>query len=92
MNNTKYIEWIVDGYPFEKHKSHWIRAFEIDYLSETVYGDELLIRYQRSAGAKEVFFINGVNKNNNREIFRARLELEGREMTRSSIEDVIKTL
>ncbi len=84
VNNTKYIEWVLDGYSLEKHKSHLIHTYEINYLSETVYGEELLIRYQRSSGAEGVFFINGVNKNDNREIFRARLELVEREVHRLS--------
>ena len=43
VNNTKYIEWILDSYPFEMNQTHQIQTFEINFLAESSYGDEISV-------------------------------------------------
>jgi len=43
VNNVKYIEWILDSYPVEMHHESEISTFEINFLSEAKYGNEISI-------------------------------------------------
>jgi len=43
VNNTIYIEWILDSYPFEMNQTHQIHTFEINFLAESSYGDEISV-------------------------------------------------
>ena len=38
VNNTKYIEWVLDHYPFEMHREYHIHTFEINFLAESSHG------------------------------------------------------
>lgn len=41
VNSVRYIEHILDLFPLEWYKTKHIRRFEIAYVSESYYGDEL---------------------------------------------------
>jgi medium-chain acyl-[acyl-carrier-protein] hydrolase len=46
VNHVKYMDWILDSYALEFHTKFQVTSFEIDFLSETHYGDEISIRTQ----------------------------------------------
>jgi acyl-ACP thioesterase len=41
VNSVRYIEHILDLLPLEKHKSESLRRFEIAYITESYFGDQL---------------------------------------------------
>ncbi len=43
VNSVKYIERVLDLFPFEQYDSHQIRRFEISYANEALYGSTLQI-------------------------------------------------
>ena len=74
VNNCKYIGWILDSYPREIRENYEISTFEINFLSEAFYGDELSIRSERIKEHKLEFLNNILRKNDSREICRARTQ------------------
>jgi medium-chain acyl-[acyl-carrier-protein] hydrolase len=34
VNNSTYTRWIIDSYPLEFHRAHWIRNLTINFLAE----------------------------------------------------------
>jgi medium-chain acyl-[acyl-carrier-protein] hydrolase len=79
VNNTKYLEWIVDSCPFEMNQAHQIRSFEINFLGESSHGDEISI-YTKSMGELPFAFLHSViRKKDKRELCRARTEWKGGE-------------
>lgn len=42
-NSMKYVEWMLDTYPLEKLYQHRIRRFDINYLREALFGEEVHI-------------------------------------------------
>lgn len=42
-NSMKYVEWMLDTYPLEKLYQHRIKRFDINYLREALYGEEVHI-------------------------------------------------
>jgi acyl-ACP thioesterase len=43
VNSVRYIEHILDLFPLNKYKEQRIRRFEIAYIAESYYDDELLL-------------------------------------------------
>jgi len=72
VNNTKYIEWILDSYPFEMNQTHRIHTFEINFLGESSHGDEISIYTESVKGSPFAFLHSVVRKTDDRELCRAR--------------------
>lgn len=49
VNSIRYIEHILDLFPIEMYKTKRIRRFEMAYVAESYYGDELSFIKQKAA-------------------------------------------
>jgi acyl-ACP thioesterase len=74
VNNTKYLEWILDSCPFEMNQAHQIRSFEINFLGESSHGDEISIYTESMKESPSAFLHSIVRKKDDRELCRARTE------------------
>jgi medium-chain acyl-[acyl-carrier-protein] hydrolase len=72
VNNTKYIEWILDSYPFEMNQTHHIHSFEINFLSESSHMDEISIHTEPLGDSPVVFLHSVFRKGDGRELCRAK--------------------
>lgn len=43
VNNVRYIQWALDAYPLDFRMKHQIRGVEVNYLCESLPGDEVYI-------------------------------------------------
>jgi len=73
VNNTKYIEWILDSYPFEMHRKCYIHTFEINFLAESSHGDEISVHTEPLGDSPPAFLHSVFRKNDGRELCRARV-------------------
>lgn len=78
VNNVKYMEWISDSYTLEFHTHFQVAAFEIDFLSETHYGDEISICTQELEGSRPTFLHSLLRKRDGQEICIARINWQKR--------------
>lgn len=74
VNNIKYIEWILDSYPFEMNQTHQIRAFEINFLAESSCGDAISIHTDTLQESPPAFLHSVFRKEDSKELCRARSE------------------
>jgi acyl-ACP thioesterase len=51
VNNSKYIQWILDSYPGEMHREFEVALFEINFLSEAKMGDKISIHTETGEGS-----------------------------------------
>jgi acyl-ACP thioesterase len=72
VNNTKYIEWILDSYPFEMHQKFHIHTFEINFLAESSREDEISIHTEPLGDSPPAFLHSVFRKGDGRELCRAR--------------------
>jgi medium-chain acyl-[acyl-carrier-protein] hydrolase len=72
VNNTKYIEWILDTYPFEMHQKFHIHTFEINFLAESSREDEISIHTEPLGDSPPAFLHSVFRKGDGRELCRAR--------------------
>jgi acyl-ACP thioesterase len=54
VNNAKYVDLIMDSFPFETHQNREIKAIEVHYINETSAGDVLQI-YHREIDESTVY-------------------------------------
>lgn len=66
-NNTRYIDWLMEGLPLQFLKSHFLAELEMNFLAEAVYQDRIAIlqsadglehynhRLRREADGTELF-------------------------------------
>ena len=45
MNNTRYLEWVMDLLPGEFHREHPLKEFTVCYLNEAREGDRITLRH-----------------------------------------------
>jgi medium-chain acyl-[acyl-carrier-protein] hydrolase len=69
VNNTKYIEWCIDAVPELHEKSINIREFDIRFIHEAKFDEDVLVYYHLK---KDQVSYRGVKKNSNIEVFRAK--------------------
>ena len=76
VNNTRYTKWILDSIPIEYHSSLILEEFEINFLSETFLGDNIIIENSESIPLNsESFdiFYSGTRQEDGKKLFAAKL-------------------
>jgi|GEM_PF-816147 len=73
VNNVKYIEWIIDNYDYNFLENHYVKKLEVNFISETVCGDEVAVGLKALSTNKQ-FFNNVVRVNDNKEICRVLID------------------
>ncbi len=74
INNSRYIDYIMDCFPVESHRRCSLKSIEVNYMKEAFPGDTLVMyRDVPSAGAGTVY-VEGVNEADGRPSFRAMIE------------------
>ena len=69
VNNVQYVEYIMDTFPFDFLRGHRLNIFEVNYLSEALYNDEITAGYQKK---ENMTFLHCLRRNNdNVELCRA---------------------
>jgi acyl-ACP thioesterase len=71
VNNTKYIELVLDSFSPEYHKSHNLQSLTISFNSESFYDDELEIRSSSDNQSDNRRFIDGINIKTSKQVFQA---------------------
>ena len=73
VNSIRYIEHILDLFPLELYKEKRIRRFEMAYVAESYYGDQLSFFCEE--GTDSEFHIE-VRKNDTEPVCRAKIKFE----------------
>lgn len=71
MGSSRYINSMLDAYPFEFHREHLMQALEVNYLNETRVGEGLGVRTRQTSPTA---FCHSLAKENGVEVCRARME------------------
>jgi len=73
MNYGRYIQWIMDSYPYEIHLSDRLKSLEINFLAEAELNDWIAVETQKMPGTENQFLHSLIRKHDKKEITRARL-------------------
>jgi medium-chain acyl-[acyl-carrier-protein] hydrolase len=73
VNNTRYIDWVLNLVPSEIHETKFLRSFRIEFLAETRIGEEIKIF---ANDPPDYSLFRGVRPADDKQIFRARIGWE----------------
>jgi medium-chain acyl-[acyl-carrier-protein] hydrolase len=70
VNNTRYIDWVLNLFPEDMHKAYCISSFLIEFLSEVKYSEEIRLFASISTGES---LVKGIRSGDGKTIFRAKV-------------------
>ena len=75
VNNSRYIQWVIDSIPLQFLQDNSIRNFEIKFAHECKYGEEITFL----SNPDEYSLIAGIRRSDNKDIFQVKIGWEGEE-------------
>lgn len=81
INNSRYIDYIMDCFSVESHKQYMIKAMEVNYIKEAFPGDTLLLCREIPRDGGNTAYIEGLNEEDGKPCFKARIWAEPRKGT-----------
>ncbi|MCJ7446142.1 MAG: thioesterase [Bacteroidales bacterium] len=73
-NNVKYLKWVIDTYELDFIMNHFPCTAEINYLAESLYNEEIIIRTSTEKENNYVYSHSIIRTNDNKELCRIKLE------------------
>ena len=74
VNNTKYVELILDCFSADFFKDNFIKSIQVSFLSESIFGDELEIQIDSNSEGNNFNKIEAINKKNSKPVFNSYIE------------------
>ncbi len=79
VNNTRYVQWILDSIPGEWHQKFHLMSYEVNFLAEAHAGDKIEIMMSpERAEEKEPYLVQFQGVRQSRPIFLAELKVDPR--------------
>ena len=76
-NNVNYLKWVYNTYDLNFVIRHLPTSVEINYLAESVFGDEIVIKTSEENNGKTAIFNHSlIRANDNKDLCRVRIEWE----------------
>ena len=75
VNSMRYVEWILNGLDEATRFGRAFKSMEVNYLAETLLGDDVEIRVQKMPGPPAALLAGVTAKATGKDAARARLEL-----------------
>ena len=63
VNSNKYVEWITNILPFDKLKNRQIGTFQINYIHELLYGEEIIFKTEEKEESGRIIIEGWKGKN-----------------------------
>lgn len=74
--SSRYIEWIVNSFPYDTLSTRAPRLFEINFLAESFFGDRITVLIGSAAGDEDSYLVLLQREQDDRELCRARIDWE----------------
>ncbi len=71
VTSTRYIDWVMDSFSEEYHKSNYPKCLIINYLKEIILNNKVAIYKQQNSDNE--FILDGVNLNTDKTSFKAKI-------------------
>lgn len=68
VNNTRYLDWVMDCFDRKFYQSHRLKSFTLEFLGEMYWGDEVILMSDQEDLS---FHIQAVNKETGKIAFKA---------------------
>lgn len=78
LNNSRYLDYIMDCFSIDDHKNYFSKSIEINYIHEALPGDTLILRKGIDEADKGTVYVEGINECSNLVAFKSRLKIQSR--------------
>jgi acyl-ACP thioesterase len=78
VNNSKYIDFILDCFTVEDHAKYIVNSIQISYIKEALPGDKIACYKDISALDSQTVYIEGINEKDNQPYFKAQIGIAER--------------
>lgn len=75
LNNSRYIDFIMDCFSLEKHRNYSVESIEINYKNEAFAGDTITLFKDKIDDGSNIIYVEGVNEESNHLVFKCRLQV-----------------
>lgn len=75
LNNTKYVDFIMDCFSLDDHRNFTIESVEINYKNEAFAGDTITLFKDKPNDGSGLIYVEGVNEEENKLIFKCQLKV-----------------
>lgn len=75
LNNSKYVDYMLDCFPLEDHQTHETKAMEVNFTHEALPGETIILKNGISDMNAGLVHIEGINENNQKAVFKAQVEI-----------------
>lgn len=58
VNNTRYLDWVMDCFDGDFYRNHHLRGFSLEFLGEMHWGDEVELRSGREGSSSHIQALN----------------------------------
>ncbi len=73
LNNSKYVDFIMDCFSLEEHRKYSVKTIEINYVNEILPGETLILYKDISALDSDSVYVEGVKETDGKPVFRSRV-------------------
>lgn len=84
LNNSRYVDYAMDCFNVKDHEKYNAKTIEINYISEALPGDTLMLCKDVSALNSNLVYIEGINEKSKKAVFKAQVEIAQRDMQKDS--------
>lgn len=78
LNNSRYIDFIMDCFDMENHKKNTVKTIEVSYINEALPGDTIILYKDMSYFNSNLLYIEGINEKDNKVVFKAQIEIRAK--------------
>lgn len=76
LNNAKYIDFITDSFTVKEHTNQSIKALQIAFSHEALFGDEIkIVRAAAKNQTSDFIYFEGINETTNQTSFKSLISL-----------------
>lgn len=76
LNNSKYVDFIMDSFGLEEHEKYHIKSIEVNYSKEALPGDTMAIYKDLSQHSSGLIYMEGKNEKDDSLTFKSKIEIE----------------
>ena len=76
LNNSKYVDYIMDCFPVDDHKNHTIRTIDLNFNQEALPGDTITLLKDITKVNEKFIYIEGINQTNNSVVFKSVVSID----------------
>lgn len=78
LNNTKYVDYILDCFSVSEHRYYRIKSIEVHFTNEALPNETIVLSTDTSTSGESKLYVEGTNTDTDKTVFKSALRIEQR--------------